>query len=210
MKILFLFYTQAEGGAPGFLSRNGEEAAGNLAQTLFGFASETLKLSLQDGFESRAQSLSEDIRWRAFKKPDAIAQAVGCASQLYPELLLFAGENSRTLKTAEPVAQACALPVCVDLRLDRSSDDKPRQGNLADAVKALIEIHIENLPQKPKSIWVSTSQKALLEWTSQLMSEEKWREFSDVFSKSTMQDTIPAVFACGYEKTAGGPRWIID
>lgn len=210
MKILFLFYTQAEAGAPGFLSRNGEDAAGNLAQTLFNFASETLRLPLEAEMESRAQSLSEDIRWRAFKNPDSLSQAVQFASQLYPDLLLFAGEHTRSLKTTEPVAQACALPVCVDSRLDRCSDDKPNHGTLAGAMSSFDEKFLQNLPQKPRCIWISTSKKALLEWTATVMPEQKWKEFSEVFAKSTMEDTIPAVFACGYEKTAEGPRWIID
>jgi hypothetical protein len=210
MKILFLFYTQSEAGAPGFLSRNGEESAGNLAQTLFGFASETLKLPLDDAFEARAQSLTEDIRWRAFKKPESLEQAVRAASQLYPDLLLFSGESTRSLKTAEPVAQVCALPVCVDARLDRCTEDKPRQGVLSEAIHDLISTHVESLVNKPRTIWVATSQKALLEWTSSLMDEPKWRDFSEVFGRSTMNDTIPTVFACGYEKTADGPRWVVD
>lgn len=210
MKILFLFYTQSEAGAPGFLSRNGEESAGNLAQTLFGFASETLKLPLDDAFDVRAQSLAEDIRWRAFKKPESFEQAIRAASQFYPELLLFSGEAIRSLKTAEPVAQACALPVCVDARLDRCSEDKPSQGILAEAVHDLIAKHVDTLSDKPRTIWIATSQKALLEWTASLMDANKWQEFSDVFVQSTLNDTIPAVFACGYEKTADGPRWVID
>ena len=210
MKILFLFYTQSEAGAPGFLSRNGEESAGNLAQTLFDFASETLKLPLDDAFEVRARSLAEDIRWRAFKKPESLEHAVRAASQLYPDLLLFSGESSRSLKTAEPVAQACALPVCVDARLDRCAEDKPRQGLLSEAIHDLVSTHVEGLVSKPRTVWVATSQKALLEWTASVMDQKKWLEFSEVFSRSTMNDTIPAVFACGYEKTAEGTRWVID
>lgn len=210
MKILYLFYTQAEAGAPGFLSRQGEESAGNLAQTLFQFANETLHLDLEAEFSSRAQSLAEDIRWRAFKKPDALSQAVHSASLLYSDLLLFSGEHTRSLKTAEPVAQAVGLPVCVDVRLDRCSEDKPAHGTLSDAMKTLEESLLAQLSPKPRCIWISTSQKALLEWTSTLMPPEKWQEFVDVFSKSTMSDTIPAVFVCGYEKTEEGPRWILD
>lgn len=210
MKILYLFYTQAEAGAPGFLSRQGEESAGNLAQTLFQFANETLHLPLENDIESRVQSLTEDIRWRAFKTPESLSQAVRSASLFYPDLLLLSGEQTRSLKTAEPVAQACALPVCVDPRLDRCSDDKAVHGTLAEAMLSLEERLLAQLPQKPRCIWISTSQKALVEWTSTLMPQEKWQEFAGVFSKSTMGDTIPAVFACGYEKTADGPRWIID
>jgi hypothetical protein len=210
MKVLFLFYTQAEGGAPGFLSRNGEEAAGHLAQTLFHFACESLHLPMETELETRIESLEGDIRWRAFRKPDAFPQAVKAASALYPDVLLFSGESTRSLKTAEPVAQMCGLPVCVDARFDRSSDDKPAGGSLAEAVHTLLHERFSELEHPPRSVWVATSQKALLEWSRQLMPAEKWSEFSDVFVKSCMNDTVPTVFACGYEKTAQGARWVVD
>ncbi|MEY4065084.1 MAG: hypothetical protein RIR26_1292 [Pseudomonadota bacterium] len=210
MKVLFLFYTQAEGGAPGFLSRNGEEAAGHLAQTLFHFASESLQLPLEAELSQRLESLEGDIRWRAYKNQDSLPQAVKAASALYPDVLLFSGESTRSVKTAEPVAQICGLPVCVDARLDRASEDKPASGWLADAIEAVLRERFSELEKPPRSVWVATSQKALLEWTRQLMPAEKWSEFSDVFVKSCMGDTIPTVFACGYEKTAQGARWVVD
>ncbi|NBO38173.1 hypothetical protein EBU99_06290 [bacterium] len=210
MKILFLFYTQAEGGAPGYLSRKGEDAAGSLAQTLFGFAQDSLHIQLDSGFEQRARSLEEDIRWRTFKKSESLPQAVRAASQLFSDLLLLSGEHFRSLKTAEPVAQMCGLPVCVDIRLDRSADDKPSKGSLGEGLDDLLLSHLDNLAEKPRCVCVATSQGALLGWLKPLVDADKWQSICDVMVKTTAEDSLPAVFACGYEKTAQGPRWIID
>lgn len=211
MKLLFLLYTQAEGGAPGFLSRRGEEAAGNLAQTLFGFAQDTLGLNIDEHSEVRSRSLEEDIRWRAFRSPQSLPQAVRAAHALFGDLLLFSGEHFRTLKTTEPISQMCALPVCVDPRLDRSSDDRPHSGTLADAMTDIINVHLHTLGEKPRCVWLGTSQRALREWLRPLMDEEKWQSCVQVMEQSTQNDLLPAVFACGYEKTAdGAARWIID
>ncbi|NBX15755.1 MAG: hypothetical protein EBR09_00165 [Proteobacteria bacterium] len=211
MKILVLLYTQAEGGAPGFLSRKGEDAAGNLAQTLFGFAQDSLGIQLDSGHGDRIVSLEEDLRWKAYRTAASLPQAVQAAHRLFPDLMLFSGEHSRTLKTAEPVAQMSALPVCVDSRLDRCSDDKPQQGTLADALRDILSLHIDPLPSHPRCVWIATSQRALLEWLREHMDAEKWADCESVMSQSTQNDCLPAVFACGYEKTADGtPRWVID
>jgi hypothetical protein len=210
MKFLFLFYTQAEAGAPGFLSRSGEEAAGNLAQTVHDFLSTSLGVELESGAELRAKSLNEDIRWRAFKSPESFPTALKAASSLFPEILCFAGENTRSVKTAEPVAQLCALPVCVDKRFDRGNDDKPRLGVLADAIETLVLELASWTENHPRCLLISTSQTALLEWTALHMSREKWDEFSEVFKKSTLEDKIPAVFACGYERKGESTQWIFE
>lgn len=211
MKILFLLYTQAEGGAPGFLSRRGEEAAGNLAQTLFGFAQDSLGINIDAQYEDRSRSLEEDIRWRAFRSPQSLPQAVRASNGLFSDLLLFSGEHFRTMKTTEPISQMCALPVCVDSRLDRCSEDKPHGGTLADAISDIINVHLHALEQKPRCVWLGTSQRALTEWLKPLMDEEKWQSCLQVMEQSTQNDLLPAVFACGYEKNADGtPRWVID
>jgi hypothetical protein len=211
MKILFLLYTQAEGGAPGYLSRRGEEAAGNLAQTLFGFAQDTLKVDIDVDYERRTQSLQEDLRWRAYRSPSSLPQAVRASHELFGEILLLSGEHFRTLKTAEPVSQMCALPVCVDPRMDRSSDDKPLKGTLADALRELTDVHLATLASVPRCVWVATSQKALLEWIRPLMDLEKWESCREVMQQSTQNDLQPAVFACGFERSSDGTsRWVID
>lgn len=211
MKILFLLYTQAEGGAPGYLSRRGEEAAGNLAQTLFGFAQDTLSIQLDSGYDQRSQSLQEDLRWKAFRTPASFPQAVRAAHGFFSDLLLFSGEHFRTLKTCEPVSQMCGLPVCIDPRLDRCSEDKPANGTLGEAISDIIDQHIAPLENKPRCVWIATSQRALVEWLKPFMEEEKWTDCQQVLLQSTQSDTLPAVFACGYEKAAdGSPRWVID
>lgn len=211
MKILFLLYTQAEGGAPGFLSRRGEEAAGNLAQTLFGFAQDTLHIQVDAQYEARSKSLQEDLRWKAYKSAASLPQAIRAAHGLFSDVLLFSGEHFRTLKTVEPIAQMCALPVCIDARLDKCSDDKPQTGVLGDAIQELLDVHLPALESKPRCVWIATSQNALSEWLKPLMDDEKWESCREVLVQSTQNDTLPAVFACGYEKTAdGSPRWIIE
>jgi hypothetical protein len=107
-------------------------------------------------------------------------------------------------------SQLCALPVCVDKRFDRGNDDKPRIGVLADAIEMLInELNLWTENQ-PRCVLISTSQTALLEWTSMHMPRQKWDEFSEVFKQSTLDDKIPAVFACGFEKTGDSPKWIFE
>ncbi len=210
MKILFLFYTQAEAGAPGFLSRSGEEAAGNLAQTVHHFLTSSLGVEIESGAENRAKSLNEDVQWRAFKSAESFPSALKAASGLFSEVICFSGENSRSIKTAEPVAQLCALPVCVDKRFDRGHEDKPRIGVLADAIETLVSELSSWTENQPRCVLISTSQAALLEWAASHMPREKWDEFSTVFKQSTMEDKIPAVFACGFEKAAGSPQWIFE
>lgn len=210
MKILFLFYTQAEAGAPGFLSRSGEEAAGNLAQTVHTFLSGSLGIELESGAEARAKSLNDEVQWRSFKSAESFPSALKAASGLFSEVLFFSGENSRSLKTAEPVAQACSLPVCVDKRFDRTSDDKPSIGVLADAIEMLTQGALFDLDHHPRCVLISTSQNALLEWTSSHMPKEKWQDFSAVFKQSTLEDKIPAVFACGCEKNGDSVQWIFE
>lgn len=211
MKILFLLYTQAEGGAPGFLSRRGEEAAGNLAQTLFGFAQDTLQIDIDAQYDERSRSLQEDLRWKAYRGAGAMPQAVRAAHGLFSDLLLFSGEQFRTLKTVEPVSQMCALPVCVDARLDRCSEDKPVGETLADAIREIIDQHLTPMDVKPRCVWIATSQRALVEWLRGLMDSEKWSDCRHVLEQSTQNDALPAVFACGYEKTPdGSARWVID
>jgi hypothetical protein len=210
MKILFLFYTQAEAGAPGFLSRSGEEAAGNLAQTVFDFLTNSLGVEMESGSAHRAQSLEEDIRWRAFKSADSFPSALRAASGLYREVLCFSGESSRSVKTAEPVAQLCALPVCVDKRFDRGVEDKPRIGVLADAIETLVKELSSWSANHPRCVLIATSQTALLEWTALHMPQDKWNEFSAVFKQSTLEDKIPAVFACGYEGSESAAQWIFE
>ncbi|NBW82732.1 hypothetical protein EBR21_13355, partial [bacterium] len=79
----------------------------------------------------------------------------------------------------------CALPVCVDARLDRCSEDVPRSGTLAEALQDVVEKHVVDLQSCPRCIWVGTSQKALKEWLKTLMDEQKWSECVQVLEQST-------------------------
>lgn len=213
MKTLVLLYTQAEAGAPGYLSRQGEDSAENLAQTLFQFAQETLKCPLEDTYEVRVQSLKEDLRWKAFRAPAALPQAIRAAQGLFADLLLFSGEHTRSLKTAERVAQLFALPVCVDARLDKSPDDipPPSAGTLAEGIDDLIRQHISTLEIKPRCLCIATSERALITWLKSHMDSERWSEFQETLKQSTANDSIPAVYACGLELTESNtPRWLIE
>lgn len=212
MRILFLFYTQAESGAPGYLSRRGEDAAGNLCESLIQFLTETLSVDLQSGLEQRARSVDEDLRWRAFKKPEALGQAIGSTLALFPDVLLMAGQEERTLKTAERLASALALPVCVDQRIDANPDDPKRRstGGLQDALTDLLQKWLQEA-HAPRSVVVGTSKAALLDWLKDWTTPEKHEALQDTLDKVTAQDSCPTVFACGYEGLSGEQgTWLFD
>lgn len=63
MKILFLFYTQAELGAPGYLSKEGESAAETLAQNIAQFSVDALGIDLQ------AENLKDSVAHFVEDKP---------------------------------------------------------------------------------------------------------------------------------------------
>lgn len=210
MRVLLLFFTQAEPGAPGYLSRRGESGAANLADTLGAFLAESLGVRLDLNFEARAQSLNEDLRWKAYRKQDTLGSAVTAALGLFEDALLMCGGSAATLKTAEAIATQFGLPVCVDERLDRAEDDIPKKGVLADGLTTLLD---ENLPERekaPRAVLVGTSQKALLAWLSAHMDTEKLESMRAALSDVSQEEVLPAVFACGVERSHAGVTWYFD
>ncbi|MCA2960214.1 MAG: hypothetical protein IOD12_08175 [Silvanigrellales bacterium] len=217
MKLLFLFFTQSEGGAPGFLSRKGEEAAEALAESLSTFVSDSLGLDLAVGFASRARSLEEDIRWKAFRSPGSQAAAVAASLRLFSNVLLLSGAKERTLQTAEALASGVALPVVVDARLDRAPGEKTAAGALAgalsDALAALLGVLDTDAHPTPQVVLVGTSLEALDAWLPDKMPPEALTAAREALSKATLGGLFPTVFACGFERGAPeSPRdvWLFD
>jgi hypothetical protein len=210
MQLLFLFYTQAEGGAPGYLSRKGEEAAQNLTESLLQFLSSSLGINLETDFEKRAKSIDEDIQWRAFRRQESLGNAISASLRLNREVLLLLGAQDRTLKTTVALASHSALPACVDERLDESKANRKARGNLTDALKDLLLNHLS--PElSPKVILVGTSLPALLEWLQSELPPDKYSECVDVLQKTSHEDTHPVVFAAGATRTSNSEvQWVFD
>jgi hypothetical protein len=213
VRCLVLFFTQAQSGAPGYLSRQGEEAAQHLAETLESFLCQSLQLDLLSQKASRAQSLSDDVRWRLYKGPENFAGAVQASLGLFSEVLLLSGDAERTLNTTRVVASQLGLPVCVDARLDGSSSDKKAKGLLHDALEALTNLQspLRQRPNPPKALVVGTSVDALVEWIAGFFPPEKLDSLKEILRKSTQEGQIPTVFSCGFDgESVGVEAWLFD
>lgn len=212
MKLMFLFFTQSEGGAPGYLSRKGEETASALADSFEQFFEGSLGLTLKEGFEARATSLGEDIRWKAFRYQDSFSQAVAASLRLYPHALLVSGGALRSLKTSESIASQMALPVCVDERLDRTSVDKPQKGTCDDAMMELTRtLRGVDAAQQLKLVMCGTSVEALSEWAKEKIPLEKQDDFIRTLHHATSAASVPTILACGLELGPDGKEsWIFD
>lgn len=203
MKLLFLFFTQSESGAPGYLSRKGEEAAAALGESLGTFLSESLGLGLSEGFDARARSLQEDIRWKAFRSPDSQAGAVAASRRLFPDVVLVSGMKERSLNTTEAVASRLALPVIVDARLDCPPGEKNAPGDLSAGLASLLASAGAPPEPCPKVVLVGTSLEALLCWLEGKMPEDQRASAKEALEKATEGGLFPTVFACGFERSEG-------
>ncbi|BBH54009.1 hypothetical protein [Fluviispira sanaruensis] len=208
MKSLFLFFTQGEAGAPQYLSRTGEQGAEALSETIFTFLKDSLHLDLLSTLEARAKSLNEDILWKSFKEPASLPQAIQASIRLFPQLLLLAGNEMRSLKTTEILANRIALPVCVDERLDRHASSKPEIGTLKDALNDLSKLLSNEI--NPSIILVGTSFNSLSEWIRTHIPANKCVEFEKILSISSENDVIPSVLIAGFEKEDGQEKWFFD
>lgn len=208
MKALFLFFTQGEAGAPEYLSRTGEQGAEAFAETISAFISESLKIPITANYSARAKSLNEDAIWRSFKQQTDFSNAMRASLQFYSEVLIVAGNDHRTLKTAETLAKCLALPICVDNRLDKYKESKPYIGNLTSSLIDLIENFEENFC--PKIVLVGTALKSLLEWVEAHKSLEEVQQFAEILTISSENDCIPAVFIAGMNKDGGNISWVMD
>ncbi len=208
MKSLFLFFTQSEMGAPEYLSRTGEQGAETLTETIISFLTESLKINILDGYEKRATSLNEDLIWRSFKEQGAFQNAFQASINLYPEILVVSGNDSRTFKTCEVLARGLALPICVDNRFDKHSLSNPKIGTLENALENLSQLITEE--NSPKVILVGTSLDSILEWVK----EQKIKDYSENFDKilriSSENDSIPTVLISGFIKENNAIEWIFD
>lgn len=207
MNTLFLFFTQAEGGAKNYLSRKGEDAAANLAETISQFLVETLSLDLSKNFDVRVKSLDEDLQWRAFKQQTSLRNAAQAALNLEPLVLVLSGGDWRSLKTTEAVATQLALPICVDEKVD--GDAEKNQPGLKEALVDW-EHWIATGDLTPKIVLVGTSLKNLTTWLETKLDTEKFHNTKQILEESTYQDTIPAVFAAGTSRANAHLEWIFD
>ncbi|WP_186647575.1 hypothetical protein [Fluviispira vulneris] len=208
MKSLFLFFTQGEAGAPQYLSRTGEQGAEALSESIFTFLKDSLHLDLLSNIEARTKSLNEDNMWKSFKDPTSLPNAIQASVGLCPQLLLLAGNDMRSLKTSEILANRMALPVCVDKRLDRHAGLQPEIGTLNDALMDLS--NLLNNEINPPIILIGTSVNALLGWIKNHIPANKYAEFEKILSISSENDVIPSVLIAGFEKEEGQEKWFFD
>ncbi|RDB35180.1 MAG: hypothetical protein DCC88_11440 [Spirobacillus cienkowskii] len=208
MQSVFLFYTQAELGAPGYLSRTGEQGAETLAETVFSFLTEGFGINIEQNFEKRSTSLSQDEIWKSFKDSNSFAHALSASSDFYQDVLIVAGSHSRTLKTSEYIAKILALPVSVDDRLDKYINPNYQSGTLIDGLNNLVKV----LPsvKSPKVILVATSLMSIVEWVKSLKLKNYSNDFEKILMHSSENDTIPSVLIAGFTNEAGKEEWLID
>lgn len=210
MQLLFLFFTQSEGGAPGYLSRKGEEAAQVLTDSLSQFLSESLEINLNENFESRAKSLNEDLHWRQLQKSTDLAAALKAATILSPHVVLVSGATPRSLKTAERLATQLALPVCIAEGVDIAQDNKPQRETLKSSLPNLLNA-LRACDPAPKILLLGTSLPALEEWLLPQLPSEKASDLKEVFKNSTQAGNFPTVFAAGMHLAQdGSTQWTFD
>lgn len=209
MNSLFLFFTQSEGGAQSYLSRNGEASAANLADTISQFLIDTLQLDLMSSFEARAQSLNNDTIWRSFKDQSNLFGAAEAALQLEPNVLLLCGSHFRSQRTAEAIATQLALPICVDAKIDADPERSAKTSGLRDALSEWTT-WLASQPQSPRLILVGTSVLCLNQWLKHVLPAEKSNEAVALLNEMTAENTVPAVFAAGYDSKNLHNPWIFD
>ena len=207
MKCLVLFYSQSEAGAPQYLSRVGGLGAESLAQTLHSFLQESFKIDFKEKFVERSNSLNLNENWKNFKNKESFFSATKESCDLFPQVLLLAGNENRTLKTAGYLGQTFALPICIHESLDKHSESKPFIGSLSQELPKIL-----NQLEKycPAVIIIGTSLPSLLEWIQTKTEKINYEIFNKVFQASSENDTIPAVFIAGYEKMGENENWIFD
>lgn len=207
MKCLVLFYTQGEAGAPQYLSRAGEMGAQSLSETLLLFLQDNFKLDIKTNFNERARSLNQDEKWKQFSGQDNFLRAMEESLALYSDILLIAGNDARTLKTAQYISENFALPICVNDKLDKYQESKPFIGNLTQELPIILSQFIN---KNPSVLIVGTSIVALLEWIRFKTDEKDYNMFCQILNMSSENDTIPAVFVAGYENSDGVEKWFFD
>lgn len=217
---LFLFVTQAEGGAPGYLSRLGESAVQNAVDNIETFLC-SLGLDVVSEREARQKALSQREDVEKVSGAGQQRDATRFALSVYHDVLLVSGEQMRSMKTSEGVAQRFGLPVVVDRRVDRSSQLTPAIGVLGDALRDLESDWLSEDDvltssarcAHPRVVIVVTALDALCEWV-QALSANLGRptagvELAAAFREASEHDTIPAVWIAGHSEGWPGV-WVSD
>ena len=93
MKTLVLAFTQAERGAPGFLSRRGEDSAKNMAESIGVFLQDTLGVRWQEGLAQRQAALHNDLRLKLLRSEKDIPAALSASLSLFATVLICSGSQ---------------------------------------------------------------------------------------------------------------------
>jgi hypothetical protein len=212
MQHLVLFLTQGEGGAPGYLSRLGEDGAISLAETLEQFL-KGLGFNFEDGAAQRSAGLyaigpAEKVSFEV-----SLAAALG----IYGEVLVCSGASTRSRKTLEPLVEHLVLPVVVVDGLDVSATQAQELRKDVDLAASLPRIFDQNEstgksgigPPLPRLVLIQTSLAALGEWLVGASEPSVAGALVDSLREASEGDRVPVLAALGYEGPWPG-RWIID
>ena len=199
MKTLFLFVTQAQNGAPGYLSSLGEQCAENLAENLVDFFEKQLSLDLQKDFEERAKVLNHDPKWKTFKTEQHYLNSINESLKLYPKVLFLCGTHYLSQKTILPLAERLALPVNLHAHFDIF--DEKKQDEHTDKLNLILEktlqfIATENL--YPHICLVITNIHTLTHWIESLQIKNP-QQVVDSLNENSNNNSQPVVFICGCE-----------
>ncbi len=211
MRRLYLFVTQAEGGAPGYLSALGERAMENTIENLKGFLG-GLGLDFEVSRVEREAQLSNASAVSAVGEPGQQAAAVKFSLSVFGDVLLISGEHIRSMKTAEGISQEFVLPVVVDRRADRNRDSQPSVGTLADVLSDLEENWLsahsqeEGKSESPRLVLVLTSLETLGQWLETILPTDRLQPAVEALQEASEGDSVPAVFVVGREQAG----WVID
>ena len=209
-KILFLFFTQAEGGAPGYLSRKGEESAFHFTKSLRGFFIDSLGLPIEEEFEARVKSLSSNPKWKELKQSSKRSEAIKESISLFP-ILVTCGGNPRTLRTAELVSQEFALPVSIDERLDDEKSLEKGENPLQKTISFLME-EMTKAKRFPKLILLGVSLPVLATFLKHEMKDNDYSIAMKHLQEGSYDNTAPAGLIGGleFEEETKSFKWVFD
>ncbi len=209
-----LFLTQAEGGAPGYLSQLGEDGALALAETLSSFVG-SLGLDLSSGSKHRAGAL-EGLR-KAGQSAMSVEEGLRLAREICADVLVCSGGTARSQKTLAPFVESLALPTVLVESLDRAAPEgeEPGAEGLAGLPLATglerVFVATRDPGPAPRLVIVQTSLRAISQWLPKVLPEQGVVAAAMLRSLHEVSegDRIPALAALGFEGPWPG-RWLLD
>jgi hypothetical protein len=193
MSKLVLFFTQADTGAPGYLSQKGESDSQLFASSAFAFIHDSLGVNLVDQMDNRITMVSALAR----KPSNDLQQAIADSAAICPDVVLFCGANPASKLTASAVAAQFAIPAIQDMRVD--AFDTKAHVSASPLQDFFDDIFLKKFISA-KLILIGTSMDSLIHW----MSAQEPGKAESLRQLMTECQGLPAV-TCGYDQ-----HWIFD